>query len=287
MGLEYKYTEEEMRREFNKIRNTEGDYLKNPLNNKIILTYQPHFYEYENYLYKTDPIIRRKLIENRIKYLNKKEYELTDKELLRGFKISGIHYGFSHFSSFWIKAFIKEFNINSVYDFCGGWGHRLLGAMNIDYIYNDIDKRTYNNCKKIFNDFDFLNKNKIFYNEDCSEFIPKEVYDAVLTCPPYYTTEIYNYKNTSTEKYSDYSNWLDTWWRLSIKNSVKNCKKYFSFVINNVYKEDMKSICIEEGLKFMREVELGSNKNLNHFQRSSNNVKKGEFLLIFYKENVL
>jgi len=281
MGLEYKYSQKEINKEFNKLKNNKGSYNKNPCNNKIILTYQPHFFEYENYLYKNDPIIRRKIIENRIKYLNKAEYDLTDKEILRGFKISGIHNSFSHFSSYWIKAFIEEYNIKSIYDFCGGWGHRLLGAMNINYIYNDVDERTYKNCIFIFNDLDFPNKNKIFYNKDSSQFIPNQKYDAVFTCPPYYNTEEYNNKNTSSILYNNYVDWLNKWWRASVKNSLINCNKYFSFVINNKYKYDMVKICKEENLKYTKEIKLGSINNLNHFQRSSKNIFKGEYLIIF------
>ena len=57
--------------------------------------------------------------------------------LLRGFKISGIHYGYSHFNPLIIKKFLEDTNAKICYDPCGGWGHRILGSMNIDkYIEN-------------------------------------------------------------------------------------------------------------------------------------------------------
>jgi len=281
MGLEYIYNKSDLDREFNSLRNKKGNFNASAYNNKIVLTYQYKvFYEKEIALYKTDPALRRKLIENRIKYLFKEEFELTDKELLRGFKISGIHVGFSHFSSLWVKAFIEKYNIKSIYDFCGGWGHRLLGSLNLDtYIYNDIDIRIVNNCKKIVEDFNI--DNVIFYNNDSSIFTPKESYDCVFTCPPYFKTEKYNHNSTSINKYSEYEDWLNVWWRNSVKCSIKNCKKYFSFVVNNKYKEDMKRVCIEENLNFIEEIKVGKQNNLNHFQRVSNNSYKGEKLLVF------
>jgi len=207
--------------------------------------------------------MRRKLIENRIKYLNKKEEELTDRNLLHGFKISGLHYGFSHFNPLVIKKFIEEYNIKSIFDATGGWGHRLLGAMDIDYIYNDIDERTVEGCKEIFKIFDFPNKNKVFYNEDASTFTPKEEYEAVFTCPPYYDLELYNHEKTSTNMYTEYNEWLNKWWYGVVKSSLKSSVKYFAFVMNDRYSEDMLNICIKNGLKLIKEIVLFNRKS--HF----------------------
>jgi hypothetical protein len=281
-GLSYEYNKNELIKEFNYIMNKSGDYLANNCFNKIILTYHnKFFYKKENELFKYS-IIQNKLIKNRMNYLNKKENELTDKELLRGFKISGIYSGFSHFSPLWIKAFIEEFNIKSIYDPCMGWGHRLLGSWNINYIGNDIDFNIVENNKKIYEDFKNNDMIKIFYNYDSSEFIPEEKYEAVFTCPPYFKTEKYFNNNTSTNKYSNYNDWLNIWWKKTVKNSIINCEKYFSFIINEKYKEDMKKICIEENLIFLKEIKIGNNK-INHFRRKKKLNKNLEYLIIFFK----
>ena len=95
------------------IENKIGNYNSTLSFNKTVLQFQPHFYEKEKQLFRNDNI-RNKLIQNREKYLNKTYENISDIELLRGFKISGIHQGFSHFSPLWIKAFIEEFNIKSI-----------------------------------------------------------------------------------------------------------------------------------------------------------------------------
>ncbi len=237
------------------IANKNGNYKSTPMFNKSILQYQPHFYEKERELFKVDRI-RNKLIQNREKYLNKPYEQINDLELLRGFKISGIHTGFSHFSPLWIKAFIEEFNIKSIYDPCGGWGHRFLGSTNIKYIYNDIDERTVFGVKAIKNLYDktFNVKTKtIFYNLDASTFTPKEKYDAVFTCPPYYNKEKYNHKNSSSSL-NNYEEWLK-WLQKTIEMASKNCKKYIAIVMSPEYDEDLKKIMIDYTL--IKEQNLG------------------------------
>jgi hypothetical protein len=240
--------------------------------NKIILTYQPHFYEEENKKWKKKLNWRIKLLENRKKYLNKEDF--TNIEILRGFKKSGMHYGFSFFSPFWIKEFIKKYNITSIYDPCGGWGHRLLGAFNIKYIYNDIDVRSYEGVKNIVKDFNI--KNKIIYNRDASKFIPEEEYECVFTCPPYFNIEKYN--NSGISNVKDYNEFLE-WWREVIKHSIKECTKYFCFVINDKFKESMKEVCLNNNLKFIEEIKLG-NSNQNNFVKVNNKKGNVEYLVI-------
>jgi hypothetical protein len=278
--LQYAYDEETMRKEFDRIKNSPGDFKKSPKMNKIVLTFQPSYYYRENKLWEK-PEIREKLINNRLKYLFKEnESQLNDKELLRGFKISGIFIGYTHFSPLWVKGFIEKYNIHSIYDPCGGWGHRLLGAYNIKYIYNDSNPESFTGVKNISN-FCQL-KDKYFYNNDASEFTPLEFYDSVFTCPPYFNTEWYPGENSSINKYPLYEEWLNSWWRKVIQKSVSPNVKIFAFAINNKFKEDMSNICIQEGLQLLEDTPLGIN-SLNHFQRTSKYSRKGESLLIYKK----
>jgi hypothetical protein len=259
-GLSYDYPDEKLIQEIIFIRKNKGSYKRTPMTNKLILSFQPSFYKKENELWK-NPIIRRKIIENRMKYLNKKESELTDRELLRGFKISGTHYGFSHFSPFWIKKFIEEYHIESLYDPCGGWGHRLLGAESINYIYNDINTETFNGVKNMC---DCLNIKKTLYNFDATEFTPIETYDAVFTCPPYFNTEDYGNK----KQWGNYQEWL-SWFGKLIDTSIKKETKYFAFVMTSKYADDLIKVCNSKGMSVIKTEFLG-NKHGGHFGKSNN-----------------
>lgn len=267
-GLDYKYTEKEMQYELMRIKYCEDGYDRIPNTNKIIISFQPFFYSNENCLW-NNPIIRRKIIANRMKYLNKMEDELTDRELLRGFKISGIHYGFSHFSPFWIKQFIKEYNIKSIYDPCGGWGHRILGAGETTYIYNDINTEIYNGVKLICEHFNL--KNKSLYNNDATLFIPEENYECVFTCPPYYDIEDYGNK----KQWEDYKDWIK-WFESIIDKSVKKEIKYFAFVMTSKYTDDLIKSCMKKGMILDKVQSLG-NRHGSHFGKS----KYQDTLIIF------
>ncbi len=277
--LDPSYTKEERENEFFLTIRNPGSYNKTPYSNRIVLTHQPHFYEVEKELWK-DEKVRKYIYENRIKYINKRPDELSDREILRAFKISGKHYGFSHFSPYWIKTFIEEFSVSSIYDPCGGWGHRLLGAWGIDYYYNDIDKRTYEGVIRIKKEYEKYNhKKKLFFNYDSAIFSPNLEYDAVFTCPPYFDLEKYTDENTSANKFPMYEDWLNLWWR----SVVKNCspKKYFSFVISSKLSLDMGKIVEEEGYSLIKVVPLGKNKS--HFSPKVNL----ELLLVFSKKEPL
>lgn len=228
-----------------------------------------------------NPEIKEKLIENRVKYLFKPEEDINEKELLRGFKISGIHSGFSHFSPSWIKAFIEEFDIKSIYDPCGGWGHRYLGSTSIRYIYNDIDPRSVSGVKKIrklFNSYCNKKSRALFYNEDAEFFTPKEKYDAVFTCPPYYNKEVYTTKG-SASNFDTYQRWLE-WTSNMIKSSSENSKKYVAIVMSPDYEQDITNI-LNNDFSFVKRVELGP--IYSNFKSPSTKSKPKDVLLIYSK----
>jgi len=193
-GLPLNYPEKVCRGEFSRISKHKGNFSSNTHQNKIIKFFQPHFYRKERELW-NHPKIREKLVTNREKYKFKDKIDITSRQYLQGFKISGIHVGYSFFSPLWVKSFIDKYKIKSIYDPCMGWGHRLLGAQDITYIGNDSCPETYQGNKNISKYFDL--KDKTFYNQPAEDLIPEEPYDAVFTCPPYFDTEIYSGDSTS------------------------------------------------------------------------------------------
>lgn len=225
--LDVKYDKDILQQEIDTIKNALGTYTSIPNHNKNVLHVQKHFYDKERILW-TDDEMKERLIENRCLYLNKEPEQLTVNEILRGFKISGLYYGFSHFSPLWFKKFIQDYNVTTVYDPCGGWGHRLLGLLgtNINkYIYNDFDIRTYNGVKSIVERVE-LQKVVDLHNEDCSKFIPVQNVDAIFTCPPYYNKETYNNK-----RFKDKNDFM-RWWEKTVQNCLHTKCRYFAYVID-------------------------------------------------------
>lgn len=188
-GLSFNFSNDELFNEFNLIKNLKGNLNSSPIYNKIVKHFQTGLFHLQNELYK-DNITRRKLIENRIQYLNKPEGKLSLNDIISGFKIGGFCKTYSYFNPLWFKYFIEKYKVKKVYDCFGGWGHRLLGSNDLDlYIYNDISKETFLNTNKIIN---FLKlKNVKTYNENALTFRPSEEYDSIFTCPPYGDIEEY------------------------------------------------------------------------------------------------
>ena len=221
------------------------------------------FYKKELELWK-DEQIRRKIIQNRIAYLHKREEELTSLDILRGFSKSLIHKGFSSFSPVVTKKFIQDYKITSLYDPCGGWGHRLLGAWNIDYWYNDFNQNLVVAVEDMYQTYgkDVPSGNKTFSCEDASSFSPQREFDAVFTCPPYFDTEDYDFEGDSSKLFTLYQEWLTIWWR-GVIQKAKTVSSLFAYVISEKFASDMNDIIVEEGYELVEKKEISKRKK-NH-----------------------
>jgi hypothetical protein len=311
MTLDITYTQRALDTEYSNILNTPGKYACNAYFNRNVLNFQQkEFYKTElalweaNDIYKDGLHLRDWLYKNRCKYIGGEknpelrkqlnenydidlmrewgETYLKPSEILRGFKISGIHMGYSHFSPLWIKAFIEEYNIKSIYDPCGGWGHRLLGAAKIDYIYNDINAQACLNIVNMINRYRM--NNKMIHTQDAAAFTPPQSYEAVFTCPPYWNTEIYTENGSENLTYDEYIEW----WGNVIDHSIKPGVKYFAYVINKKYSDITSKPLLDRGYKLIKSESVGLANNLNHFQRNTvdgtrviKNINKGELELIW------
>ena len=283
-------SEDKIKKEFETIKQGKDNGYSTGYNwNEIILYFQwKEFYKKEIELWNENKIYRGLPLQswiylNRLKYIGKGAQELTFREILRAFKITGLHIGNSFHSPFYIQQFIKDYNIKSILDYSGGWGHRLLGAWNIPYIYNDINTVTMENCKRMAQYFKL--KDKIFYSMDSKELKLKEAYEACFSCPPYWNTEIYSKNGAENLSYNEF---LNDWWETTILNTFlfKDKCKYFAFIINHHFKNDMEQKCIEMGLIKIKEIRVGK-ASYSHLEKGKHNDKKGEFLLIFTKKMYL
>jgi hypothetical protein len=262
-----------IKKEFDRLYLKEGALDSVSMSSDIILTYQQHFYDEERKQFE-DIKIAKKLIKNRAKYLFKEPKDITDRELLRGFKISGQHHGYSHFSPQWFKWFIENHSGKSILDPCGGWGHRMLGTVGTkleQYIYNDFDPRTYKGCKDIINDWATYFSSSISLFNQRAELLDVSTlkYDTIFTCPPYFNKEIYN--DTSFTNYEDFR----TWWTDCIYNILKESVNVVGIVIDPINKETISSPIEQKGLKLVDELAIRTNKS--HFASS----EPKETLLLF------
>lgn len=210
---------------------------------------------------------RNQLIQNRTKYLHKDQKQLTDLDLLDGFKRSGMIYGYSHFNPKWFMWFIDKYNARVCYDPFGGWGHRMLGAAKLDkYIYNDLTTRTADNARKIAKYFKMSNVE--VHNEDAALFKPNCQFDSMFTCPPYFNVE--EYECGSFSSFKQYKELIDNVFKVFY--SSDSCK-----VFGIVTREDM--ICEHDDYTEVYDINIGRSYHLN-----TNDNKKRERLYVFIKQ---
>jgi len=230
---------------------------------------QEEFYKVEKELFDTNENIAYKLILNRVKYLHKDPNDISDIELLDGFKKSGIYYGYSHFNPNLFKWFINEYNCKKCYDPCGGWGHRLLGSINLEsYIYNDLSTSVVENIKNIVDFFEFNSWMEVkIYNEDARTFIPQDEFDSIFTCPPYFNLE--HYECGDFKDINDYNLLLNNIYNIYQIN--QKCK-----VLGLVLREDL---CIHNDYKY--KFDIKSHKSEHLLKNKKKQYK--EYLYVYIK----
>lgn len=269
-NLNINFSKKELQKEFEYYQNASGNLLASPKHNKIVLQYQQKVFYRKEREFLSEVNNWEWMKENRQKYLNKESVSLL--EMYRGCKISGKVFGFSHFSPLWIKWFCEQYNIKSLFDPCGGWGHRMLGCLNLDrYIYNDINSEVCQNIEQMVKDFRI--KNAQVNNYDIRLF-PNDIIkgmgvDAWFTCPPYVekdtgrNIEHYDCGDYSVQAYAELL-------KTMIEKWLNSDSKHFGLVI----REDMFNDYIEPILNNFQNIE----HKIEHIFKSSNThlVQKSE-----------
>lgn len=219
VGLEVEkiYTDEECLRDIALIDRNPGSPELASFNNKLIYKFQPIFYENENKVFMHNPVKRRKLIENRKKYLFKEEHQIRDREFISGMKIAGIYRGYSHFNPLLLKWVCNEFFFGKdtrLYLPCCGWGHKLWIANNVEYIYAmDNNEKIFPGLQKMVEFCGFKNVDLVMGDAETAKC---EQSNATFVCPPYFNTEIYK---EEYKTYDDYVKFVQTLLRNSFDKS--------------------------------------------------------------------
>ena len=191
-----------------------------------------------------------------------------------------------------------------------GWSSYLLGMMandNLDeYVGIDVIKKVCNNTKTIANKGNIKNDIYCVPSEDLykdKKFMNKYkgYFDFIFFSPPYFQLELYKGLKQSTERYKTYEEWLDGYWRATVKlcfNSLKNGRLMFYIISGYTSKQkyvnlekDMNSITTEEGFKLVKKLSMvGKNVGFTKHRKSKETIfvfSKGpvnETLNTFFKK---
>ena len=219
------------------------------------------------------------LYANRYKYLNKLPHELTDRMLLRAFRISGLHMGYTSFNSSLMRQVIDKYKVKSVYDPCAGWGERMMtcGKLGVSYEGCDINSELFEGYKKLYELIDGFKP--VLHNNDSANQLVTCDADAVITCPPYKDIEVYSEngaENLSDEEFA-------AWWSDVVKNCSYGKAKVFAVQTNQACRKVFADALVAQGWQFKEELVFDNNQK-SHFHRVSGMTKREyESMLVFVR----
>lgn len=233
------------------------------------------FYEHElalwnNNVYRGDKwgTVRAFLYANRWKYIHKLPDELTDRMLLRAFRISGLYVGYTSFDNAMMLKVIEKYGVTSVYDPCSGWGERMAtcGLLGVDYEGCDINDRLVNGYNKLIGLIDGF-KPLMHINDSAKQDVEHNI-DAIITCPPYMDVEIYTDKGV--EHYD--KDKFTAWWKDVVTKCSATNAKVFAVQTNQACRNIFLSGMEDAGWKLSEELTY-SNARISHFHRTGKSVK--------------
>jgi hypothetical protein len=205
-----------------------------------------------------------------------------------------------------------------VYDFCAGWGGRLLGALcsnrEIKYVGTDVNTNN-KGCYEALGEF---------YNKNCNGTNEYEIYyepaelihknksfqkhkgkiDLVLTSPPYFGREIYSSdEEQSCIKFPNYRDWLKGFLQPSIETCWTWLKPNSHLLLNvadvkmgeNNYiplEQDTIELSINLGFEYVGKAEMVMSRMVGldpvavknrWFDKTTNKIYKTEPILIMKK----
>ena len=242
------------------------------------------FYKWELELWNENPLRNGKwgtvqafLYANRYKYLNKLPHELTDRMLLRAFRISGLHMGYTSFNSALMRQVIDKYKVKSVYDPCAGWGERMMtcGKLGVSYEGCDVNSELFEGYKKLYELIDGF-KSVLHNNDSANQLVVSDA-DAIITCPPYKNIEVYS--DNGAENLSDED--FAAWWVDVVKNCSYGNAKVFAVQTNQACRKVFTDALAAQGWQLKEELVFDNNQK-SHFHRVSGMTKREyESMLVF------
>lgn len=242
------------------------------------------FYKRELELWNNNPLRNGKwgtvqafLYANRYKYLNKLPHELTDRMLLRAFRISGLHMGYTSFNSSLMRQVIEKYNVKSVYDPCAGWGERMMtcGKLGVKYEGCDINSELFEGYAKLAGLIDGFKP--VLHNNDSANQLVTGDADTIITCPPYKGIEVYSENGAENLSDEDFA----AWWSDVVKNCSYGKAKVFAVQTNQACRSVFEYALVAQGWQFKEEL-LFDNNQKSHFHRVSGMTKhEYESMLVF------
>lgn len=173
-----------------------------------------------------------------------------------------------------------------------GWSSYLFGMLSNshlkEYVGVDVIKKVCDTTTTLANNRQLKNNIYCVPSEDLWKdtiFLRKykAYFDFIFFSPPYYQLELYPGSKQSTTRYKSYEEWLEGYWRQTIKlcHHVLKRNKYMFFIISGYkYKNkyidieaDLNHICKEEKFTYIKKIPMkGKNIGFTSHRQASENI---------------
>lgn len=190
----------------------------------------------------------------------------------------------------------------TVYDFCCGFGGRLLGCLsskkNFRYVGTDPCTETMYHLHELGDYIEMVTGREDSFELHCcgsEDFCgPAESVDFAFSSPPYFDLEVYSDEETQCfNKFPVLEDWLEGYVRATIKNIYHMLKRGAVYAVNIAdftvggsktvaYVDEWIRISTEEGMPLYDTVYLGVTARAGSAQQAAGELKK-ENILIFKK----
>ena len=184
-----------------------------------------------------------------------------------------------------------------IYDFCAGFGGRMLGALssskNFTYIGTDPNTETYENLLKEGAYIEEVTgrKNSFKIYNECAENLDlkEKSVDFVFSCPPFFDLERYTDEETQSYiRYSNYEEWLECFVRPSIKKCISAMKPegIYCVDVENFQSKGKEFLLPLDWIQIAEEEGLSLQKTLPIKSRSRKRNNWSNNIYIFTKKGV-
>lgn len=189
-----------------------------------------------------------------------------------------------------------------IYDFCMGFGGRMLGALssknNYRYVGTDPCTETFYHLNQLGEWIESVTGREDSYELHCcgSEDFrgPANSVDFAFSSPPYFNLEVYSDEETQCyNKFPELEQWLEGYVRQTIKNIYHMLKPGALYAVNIAdfkvgsgsevaYVDEWKRISEEEGMPLFDTVYLGVTARAGSAEQAAGELKK-ENIMLFKK----
>ena len=234
------------------------------------------FYEHELDLWDENPMragkwgtVQAYLYANRWHYLHKLPDALSDREILRAFRISGAYIGFTSFDSEMMRRVIAEHDVRSVYDPCSGWGERMMTCAMLGVAYEgcDVNERLQPGYAKLAAMVDGFEP--VLHVGDSATCSVESAPDAIITCPPYADVEVYTERGAENLGADAFF----AWWRQVVARCTETPARVFAVQTNQACRQVFLGAMVEAGWSLSYELTYSREKR-SHFHRGGGRSKR-------------